>query len=296
MTERQRNYLDLIRRVCRIGNPKLEYRNAKQIRNPNKAMFKTCLFPDLLVSVLRFWSFDIVSDFDIRYSNLSKLRRCCNKLYPGLMLLVLCLSSCRTAIPVAPDVARRGLAGFETSLPARFNTTQTLVFKFSPHWWWPSVRLTALGYARIDRATGDYAVVCLSPLGMKLFDVARSNGQSEAHFLVPLPGKGDVMGRAISDDIANLYFDLIPGPDAAASRSGDDLVFQEVRGPHRLEYVFSVSTGQLVRKIVRDGSSLTTITYRDYRRNGDWIYPAALSLKNRRHDYTLTIQTREISW
>jgi hypothetical protein len=210
-----------------------------------------------------------------------------------LALLSLCLSSCRTAIPVAPDVARRGLAQFETSLPARFNATQTLVFKFSLHWWWPSVRMTALGYARIDKETGDYAVVCLSPLGVKLFDVARSNGQSQANFLFPLPGKGEVMGRAISDDIANLYFDLIPGRDAVATRSGDDLVFQEVRGQCRLEYVFSVSTGQLTRKVVRDGSSLSTITYRDYRRNGDWIYPAALSLKNRRHGYTLTIQTRE---
>jgi hypothetical protein len=276
MTKRQPYYLAPIR------NPKLEYRNPKQMRNPNKGMFRTSRFLDLLVS-----------DFGFLYSNLRKPARVSHRLCLCLSLLALCLCSCRTAIPVAPDVARRGVAQFETAMPARFNATQTLVFKFSPHWWWPSVRMTALGYARIDRLTGDYAVVCLSPLGVKLFDVARSNGQSRANFLVPLPGKGDVMGRAICDDIANLYFDLIPGRDAAASRSGDDLVFQEVRDQSRLEYVFSVSTGQLVRKVVRDGPSLTTITYGDYRRDGDWAYSASLLLKNRRHGYTLTIQTRE---
>jgi len=217
----------------------------------------------------------------------SKRHRHCLWLWLGLLPLV--VSSCRTAAPLTSEDEYQLPLRFEASLPARFNSRQTLVFEFRPHWWWPPVRVTALGFAAIDRARRDYAVVCLSPLGMKLFEVAHTRGQSKAVIQFPLPGNSEKYGEAIGDDIANIYFDLVPGRDAAVSRRGDKLVFREMRGRCRMEYVFVVSTGQLARKTVAKDSRRTTITFRDYRSDGDAVYPAAITLKNHRYSYTLSV-------
>jgi len=211
-----------------------------------------------------------------------------------LVVLALSLSSCRTEIPLTGDVARQTVNRFDASSPARFSARQTLTFTFRAHWWWPPVRLTALGYATIDRTAHDYAVVCLSPLGMKLFEVSCTNGQSKAVIQFPLPGNGDAMGKAIGADIAAIYFDLLPGPDAVATRRGDTLRFREERADRRVDHEFSISNGQLTGKTIRDGSCDTAITFADYRNDGTEMYPRMITLKNHRYGYTLTIQTRSL--
>jgi hypothetical protein len=70
-------------------NPKPEIRNPKQFRNTNFQMYKTSLKSfkkrtdalEALVLNFEFWSFEFVSDFDIRISNLSAF--CC----PGVQNL-----------------------------------------------------------------------------------------------------------------------------------------------------------------------------------------------------------------
>jgi hypothetical protein len=223
---------------------------------------------------------------------MSKCRRHCLWLWLGL--LPLAMSSCRTVAPLASDAEYQLPLRFESSLPARFDSRQTLMFEVRPHWWWPSVRLTALGFASIDRTRHDYAVVCLSPLGMKIFEVARTNGQRRAVIQLPLPGDSDKFGEAIGDDIASLYFDLVPARDAAVSRRGGRLVFRETRDRRRVEYVFDVSTGRLERKTVDGDAGRSTITFEDYRSDGDAAYPAAMTLKNHRHGYTLSVTTLKL--
>jgi hypothetical protein len=211
-----------------------------------------------------------------------------------LCLLPLVFASCRTVIPVMEEDARQVALRFDASLPAQFTARQTLVFEFRPHWWWPPVRLAALGYATVDRTARDYAVVCLSPLGMKLFEVSCTGGQSRAVFSVPLPGNREAMGKALGDDIASLFFDLLPTPDAVLRRHGDTLVFRQERDGRRMEYAFSVSNGQLMRKTIRDGSGRTTLTFGAGGADRVGGYPAVVRLMNHRYGYTVTVRTRQL--
>ena len=200
------------------------------------------------------------------------------------------LSSCRSLPPLAPADAARIPVDYAAVLPVSFTAQQTMVFEFKPHWWWPTIRMTALGYAMVNRKTGDYAVVCLSPLGVKVFDVARSNGVVATHTMFSVRGEDQAAaGKAISDDISNLYFNLVPGADAVLKQKGHRLVF---RGD-RIELEFDGGTGWLVRKKVWNQDVLSTLTFGDYRTRNGVSYPAMMTLENSRYRLILRTVTLE---
>ncbi len=196
------------------------------------------------------------------------------------VLPCLLLASCRSLPPVSPFEAARIPLAYEQALPVSFKAQQTLVFEFKPHWWWPTIRMTALGYATVNRRTGDYAVVCLSPLGVKLFDVARTNGVTATRLMIPAGGDQAAAGKAISDDIGNLYFNLVPSPTAVVKQRGNSLVFRGECSEHE----FSRSTGQLVRKEVWTDHSRSTLTFGD-------SFPGSMTLVNHAYGYRLKIRT-----
>jgi hypothetical protein len=168
---------------------------------------------------------------------------------------------------------------------------QTLVFEFRPHWWWPTVRIAALGYAVIDRSVGEYALACLTPLGVKLFDISRSGGEARARFSIPLPGDQKTVGKAIDADIADLYFDLTPPTNATVRTRAGEIVFRSPAGPRRVDYVFSSTTGQLLLKTRFEGRRrINTIVFSDYRTERGRSYPATAVLKNHREGYALTLK------
>jgi Protein of unknown function (DUF3261) len=204
-----------------------------------------------------------------------------------LVLPCLFLASCRSLPPLASADASRVPLAYEKTLPTSFKAQQTLVFEFKPHWWWPTVRMTALGYAAVNRKTGDYAVVCLSPLGMKLFDVACSNGVTATRMMIPASGNQAAAGKAISDDIGNLYFNLIPTPDATVKQKRNSLVFRGACSEHE----FNRLTGQLVRKEVWTDQSRSTLTFGDTRQENGYFFPGSMTLVNHHYGYRLTIRT-----
>jgi len=59
------------------GNPNIEFRNSKQIRNSNFQMIQTMddMFLWQLFWTFEFWSFGIVSDFVLRISNLQSVMK-----------------------------------------------------------------------------------------------------------------------------------------------------------------------------------------------------------------------------
>ncbi len=197
--------------------------------------------------------------------------------------LLLFMASCRSLPPIAPFEAAGIPRAYEQALPVSFKAQQTLVFEFKPHWWWPTIRMTALGYATVNRKTGDYAVVCLSPLGVKLFDVACSNGVTATRLMIPAGGDQAASGKAISDDIGNLYFNLVPPPTAVVKQKGNSLVFRGVCSEHE----FSISTGQLVRKEVWTDRSRSTLTFGD-------SFPGSMTLENHAYGYRLRIRTLKL--
>jgi hypothetical protein len=207
-------------------------------------------------------------------------------------LLSLLFVACRTVMPPVAGDAGNMPALYEAALPLQFESQQTLVFAFRPHWWWPSIRMTALGYSTVNRPLREYTVVCLSPLGMKLFDVARSNGEFRANFSIPLPGNRKTAGQALDADISDLFFDLTPPAGAIMIRRGRQVVFEGPDGAHRVDYVFSADSGQLLSKTRFDGwRRVNTIIFSDPRTEGGRTYPATAVLRNHRQGYTLTLKT-----
>lgn len=213
-----------------------------------------------------------------------------NRPWSMFIVLLLFMVSCRSLPPITPLEAARIPWGYEQALPVSFKAQQTLVFEFKPHWWWPTLRMTALGYATVNRKTGDYAVVCLSPLGVKLFDVACSNGVTATRLMIPTGGDQAAAGKAISDDIGNLYFGLVPPPTAAVKQKGDCLVFRSASSEHE----FNRNTGQLVRKEVWTDHSRSTLTFGDIRKENGYSLPGSMTLENHAYGYRLKIRTLKL--
>lgn len=211
-----------------------------------------------------------------------------------MLLLLLGLVSCRSLTP--PDLAAldRVQAAVEGAQPMAFEARQSLVLEFRPHWWWPTVRMTTLGFAKVEPQTGDFAVVCLSPMGVKLFDVARTAGELKARIALPVPGDPEEIGRVIGEDISRLYFDLTPPPGAEVGRKGASLVFRSRQGEAWQEYEYDRLTTRLVRKSVYAPGRYSTVTYEDYQRTACGYYPITMRLVNRKNHYTLILRHLEI--
>jgi hypothetical protein len=227
----------------------------------------------------------------------------------GFAMCVLA-ASCRTT-PLAPPAC--GGARFAEPFPARFTAQQTVVMTFRPHWWWPPVRLTALGYASVDRATGDFAVVCLSPLGVKLFEATRRGGVDTVTMALPAKGDAEALRRAIGEDIASLYFGLAP-PEGAVRRQGRRQVTIVAKSDgKRTEWCFDAGTGRLSLRTEWTGYGTRTVAFEDYEpasspdrplatpgpagvvcdgESPATEYPARMTLRNSRLRYTLTVKQR----
>ena len=220
------------------------------------------------------------------------------RILAGALSLALAATGCRTAPGPAsvsesapPDLRRR----VEASLPLRYEAQNTVLIKIKPHWWWPAVRLTALGYMRVDRQTSSYAVACLTPVGVKLFDIARTNGHVHADLLVSsIPHREEII-RAMGDEIGRMLFDLVPAPDAVCRREGPSLVFRQTGTNVVVEHVIAVPECRLVEKRYDEGRRrVCTVWYRDYRPFDGLWFPGEIVLQNHRYGFRLTLRLREV--
>lgn len=211
-----------------------------------------------------------------------------------IVVLPLWMVSCRSLTPPVPAELARVQAACEEARPMAFEARQSLVMEFRPHWWWPTLRLTTLGFARVEPQTGDFAVVCLSPMGVKLFDVVRTRGVSTARIALPLPGDPAELGRVMGEDISRLYFDLVPPPGAEVGQQGNRLVFRSRQGETWQEYEYDLLTTRLVRKVTGAGGRLSTVTFEDYQRYPGGYYPTTMRLVNHQKRYTLILRNLEI--
>jgi len=205
-------------------------------------------------------------------------------------------TSCRTLPAPAPGEMARVANACEAALPLEYEARQTLVFEVKPRWWWPTIRMTALGYAQVNRKTGDYAVVCLSPVGMKVFDAVRTNGQDRVRLAFPTASaKAQEVERAIGADLGVLYSKLAPAPGTVVRRGGDRWEFCERHGDSVTRYEFRGTPLRLVMKDVSSPAGRTVLTFGDYREAAGRTYPALVTLTNRRHGYKLTIRTHDFA-
>ena len=182
---------------------------------------------------------------------------------------------------------------FAQSLPANFEAVHSVVIGIKPRWWWPTIRQVALGCSRVDRAARSYHVIGLSPLGMKLFDIACTNGQTRGVFIISMQANQDGMVRAMGDAVSRAYLDMTPRPDATATRRGDKLIFQQVSGncrsgDCRVVYTFSSTNALLLSKDYYEGRRrMMTIAYDNYRLAEGRSFPGRMSLRDYRYGYRL---------
>jgi len=193
---------------------------------------------------------------------------------------------------IAPETAIRQ---FEKKLPQKFEAMHSVVITIKPHWWWPAFRQVAIGYSRVDRQADSFDVTCLSPLGMKLLSISRTNGQTSGMFLLPVKGKQDAMISSTGDAIFRAYFDMAPTAPTRTSGRHHKLVFEQTNGNRMVRYTFSSESALLLSKEYYEGKHLVmTVTYDKYPSAGERAsLPLIMTLRDHRYGFRLEFQLRE---
>lgn len=201
---------------------------------------------------------------------------------------------CRTPPPAAMTVTDT-LDRANRNLPLQWDAIQTVVFEIKPRWWWPPVRVTTLGYAAANRATGDYRLVCLSPLGIKMFEVSRINGRESASTPAPeFRDKQDFLDSIRRDASRLVQLDL-PKKFRVTDWSSECMTIEDAStATNRTRYVLSMSTSTVVSKLFYEGSRcVAQADYSDYRKVDGTEAPFRVVLHNKKTDYRLSLSVKE---
>ena len=213
-----------------------------------------------------------------------------------LALAGLWLSGCATApfprpepfaaTAVAPDEVP---AAFADRLAPRYEQVQSLVFRI----YWREI--AALGYLSVDVPERAFAMACLNPVGVKLFELVGTNGAVTARFVAPeIEKRGGELAQAAGVDLMRAYFDWRPPAGATCRQTHNRLIFTAADDAGRTEYRYAGRDGFLAEKIRFEGRRvLWKVEYREYRRGADGWIPAGLVIHNRRYGYRLVAKTKE---
>lgn len=214
----------------------------------------------------------------------------------ALLLGALLLTGCATlpfreTAPVVMDAVdpRRMLEQYREQLPERFQLLTSVVFAYR----WRS--FAGIGMVECDRGTGAFRIVCLNPLGVKLFELSGDAQTTEAHFVMPqLMEQGGDFATTVGNDLRRIYFGVVPSAQASVSRKKYALVFREPAGSGTLEYVFAGAGEDLVEKrYYEEGDLVWRVSYYEYREISGKRYPQGIILTNHHHGYRLTVRMKE---
>ena len=132
-----------------------------------------------------------------------------------LLLAATLLTGCATlpfpepppCVPASAATAYAIPGSFAARVAPRFEQVNAVVFVYRMR------RLAALGLVAVDRPARAFSVSCVTPLGVKIFDVVATNGAATARFVNPaLAARGGNLAQAVADDLARAYFDWAPPP------------------------------------------------------------------------------------
>ncbi len=214
-----------------------------------------------------------------------------------LALIILSSAGCSTVpfqrtryIPlnsVDPELARRE---FASSLPDRFQVMNTIVFQYK----WRS--FSALGYIDVNRELKTFAVSCLNPMGIKLFELSGDKDSVRTNFVLKeLLRRGD-LPRVVGEDIRRIYFDTAPSREAKAEKYRYKVIFSEPSGSGVIKYIFAGSRAMLIEKRYYEKKRLLwSVSYYEYRHQGHGkFYPAGIIFRNYRFGYNLVVRLKEV--
>ena len=210
----------------------------------------------------------------------------------SLLLLTGCASiPFKTVPPTAP-----GTNSFETVRSAfartqdpSYEALQSVVFQLFGR------KMTGLGYFSVDAETSAFALSCMTPMGMKLFDIQGQGDAVEAVFALPQFGQKENLARAVGLDLKRTYFDNIPSGKAEVRRKKHRLVFVERQADGRTEYDFGGPEQFLLEKRVYAGRKMVCrIRYYEYEPQDEFFYPHGIVLENRKYHYQLILRLKSV--
>ncbi len=177
----------------------------------------------------------------------------------------------------------------EASLPERFTVLQSVVFEYRGR------SLAAICVTTIDAAERTFAVVAVTPVGMKLFELAGRDGVVASAFVAPgLEARANPV-EAIAKDIQRVYLDRIPARDAGVRRLDRKLLFSTEADGGRIEHIMGGTPPVLLQKRMTDARGLVwSVSYHAYEeRNGMW-HPGGIVFTHRRYRYRLILRLKDV--
>ena len=186
------------------------------------------------------------------------------------------------------------LENFKKRLPEQFEIIESVVFKYRRR------EISALGYTRVDEKEKTFATAGLTPMGVKVFELKATGNKLESSFTLPSEVEKKInrekMAQAMTGDFHRVYFDRIPGVNAAVTKTKDRIYFREPSGDGILESVFGGPDKALVQKrFLKEGREIWKVRYFEYRLKNSKIYPGGIFYENRRGKYKITLRLKEIT-
>lgn len=211
-------------------------------------------------------------------------------------LSVVFLSGCssipfqKTAhIPLGPEDPLIIMEQFSNNLPEHFQLINTIVFEYN----WNT--FSCIGYIDINTREDRFTVVCINPLGIKLFEISGDKDGIDQHFaLEGFARKGD-FADLVGEDIKRIYFNLVPTTKAEIKKKKYQVISRQLLSSGSMEYIFAGEDGYLVEKsYYNDNALIWRVSYYEYRQKDGKIYPGGIILKNYKYQYGLTVRLKEI--
>lgn len=210
-------------------------------------------------------------------------------------VLFLCCAGCsivrvQKTGPVLPDsISLQSLREkFAGEFPAQIQGIHSVVFQYK----WRS--FSALGYTDIHRDSKTFAVSCMNPVGVKLFELTGDNDSITTNFVLKeLLAKGD-LPKVVGEDIRKIYFDVLPAPDAAADIKNNRAVFTAYQSGGIVKHIFDVQQKTLEEKSYYEKNRCVwRVIYQEYCQVNGKLRPQKITLKNNRFGYNLIIRVKE---
>lgn len=178
--------------------------------------------------------------------------------------------------------------GFREATPESFSQLNSIVFEFAGQ------KFLGIGFLEIDRRERTFRVICLNPMGVKLFDLSGNDRGTTMNFAIePLAGLGNI-AAAVGHDIRRIYFDHIPPENATPRMGRDRLVYGGGTPLGYQEHIFAGAGGDLVEKRLYDDQLISwRVGYYDYRERGGKRSPGGIVITDYRSGYQLTIREKE---
>ena len=178
---------------------------------------------------------------------------------------------------------------FSRSLPDRFVVLNSIVFHYRFR------TIAALGFTRADTNDATFAVVGLTPTGLKLFEITGTSDSYETLFAQEeLMELGD-LPQVVAADIRRIYFDRVPSDEATVTKKADRILFSEPAVGGRIDYVFAGPSGWLVEKQFYEGRRrIWTVSYHEYRKVDGKLYAGGIVLKHHEFGYHVVVRLREV--